>query len=63
MVFDIECVACFYAQNEIGRVFFLPQIANMLFVSIRFLAGKGNLGCQQYFLKLMYFYFYVLDQI
>ena len=29
----------------------------MLFVSIRFLAGKGNLGCQQYFLKLMYFYF------
>ena len=60
----MECVACLYAcaQNEIGR-FFLPLIANMLFVSIRFLAEKVNLGSQQYLFKLMYFYFYVLDQI
>ena len=61
VVFDVECFACLYAcaQNEL----FLPLIANVLFVSIRFLAGKVNLGSQQYFFKLMYFYFYVLDQI
>ena len=60
----MECVACLYActQSEIEGIF-LPLIANMLFVSIRFLAGKVNLGSQQYFFKLMYLYFYVLDQI
>ena len=62
MGLDTESIACLYAQNEIGR-FFLHLIANMLFVSINSLAGKVNLGSQQYFFKLMYFYFYVLDQI
>ena len=38
----MECVACLLcdARNEIGRLF-LPLIANMLFVSINSLAGKG----------------------
>ena len=52
-------VCCLFENRKV----FLPLIANMLFVSIRFLAGKVNLGSQQYFFKLMYFYFYVLDQI
>ena len=62
MVLDTEYIACLNAQNEIGRIF-LPLIANMLFVSIKCFAGEVDLGSQQYFLKLMYFYFYVLDQI
>ena len=38
--FDKDWVSCFYARNEIRRVF-LPLIANVLFVSIKFVAGKG----------------------
>ena len=34
LVFDTDCVACLHRRNETGK-FFLPLIANMLFVSMR----------------------------
>ena len=58
-----DWASCFHARNEIGRVF-LPQIANMLFVSITFFAGKGSCesvrpfvdssGCAKFDLKFAY---------
>ena len=40
MGFDTQCVACLPARNEMGRSLW-PLMANMLFVSMKFVTGEG----------------------
>ena len=35
-----DCVSCLHARNYNGKAFFLPVIANILFVSINFTLEK-----------------------